>query len=112
MDKDRQPGIKFDGIILVKEDFWRDCNVPEDVEVKVNFEAGHIKMTDGYSVKLCSSAKYKKTLLKYGATIGTNATVVAGITIGRWAMIASGAVITKNVPDYALMAGVPAKQTG
>lgn len=55
---------------------------------------------------------YKKTLVKYGASIGANATIVCGHTIGKWAMIASGAVITKDVPDYALMAGVPAKQIG
>ncbi len=55
---------------------------------------------------------YKKTLVKYGASIGANATIVCGNTIGKWAMIASGAVVTKNVPDYALMAGVPARQIG
>lgn len=55
---------------------------------------------------------YKKTLVKYGASIGANATIVCGHTIGRWAMIASGAVVTRDVPDYAVMAGVPAKQIG
>lgn len=55
---------------------------------------------------------YKKTLVKYGASIGANATIVCGNTIGRWSMIASGAVVTKDVPNYALMAGVPAKQIG
>lgn len=58
------------------------------------------------------SAGYKKTLIKYGASIGANATIVCGHAVGRWAMIASGAVVTKDVPDYALMAGVPAKQMG
>ncbi len=58
------------------------------------------------------SVGYMKTLIKYGATVGANATIVCGNTIGRWAMIASGAVVTKDVPDYALMAGVPAKQIG
>lgn len=58
------------------------------------------------------SAGYKKTLVKYGASIGANATIVCGNTIGEWAMIASGAVVTKDVPAYALMAGVPAKQIG
>ncbi|MBU8915097.1 N-acetyltransferase [Bacillus sp. FJAT-29953] len=58
------------------------------------------------------SEGYKKTLVKYGASIGANATIVCGNTIGKWAMIASGAVVTKDVPDYALMAGVPAKQIG
>ncbi|MBS6519614.1 MAG: N-acetyltransferase [Clostridiales bacterium] len=58
------------------------------------------------------SVGYKKTLLKEGATVGANATIVCGHTIGKWAMIASGAVVTKDVPDYALMAGVPARQIG
>jgi UDP-2-acetamido-3-amino-2,3-dideoxy-glucuronate N-acetyltransferase len=58
------------------------------------------------------SQSYKKTLVKFGASIGANATIVCGNTIGRWAMVASGAVITKDVPNYALMAGVPAKQIG
>ena len=58
------------------------------------------------------SAGYKKTVLKDGATVGANATIVCGHTIGKWAMIAAGAVVTKDVPDYALMAGVPAKQIG
>ncbi|SER69581.1 UDP-2-acetamido-3-amino-2,3-dideoxy-glucuronate N-acetyltransferase [Gracilibacillus ureilyticus] len=58
------------------------------------------------------SAAYKKTLVKYGASIGANATIICGNTIGSWAMIASGAVVTKDVPDYALVAGVPAKQIG
>jgi UDP-2-acetamido-3-amino-2,3-dideoxy-glucuronate N-acetyltransferase len=58
------------------------------------------------------SAAYKKTLVKQGATIGANATIVCGHTIGRWALIASGSVVTRDVPDYAVMAGVPARQTG
>ncbi|MBU9675174.1 acetyltransferase [Planococcus sp. CP5-4] len=55
---------------------------------------------------------YKNTLVKYGASIGANATIVCGNVIGKWAMIASGAVVTKKVPDHALMAGIPAKQRG
>lgn len=55
---------------------------------------------------------YKKTIVKYGASIGANATIVCGNTIGEWSMIASGAVVTKSVLNYALMAGVPAKQIG
>ena len=58
------------------------------------------------------SAGYKKTLLKEGATVGANATIVCGHNIGLWAMIAAGAVVTKNVKDHALMAGVPARQIG
>jgi UDP-2-acetamido-3-amino-2,3-dideoxy-glucuronate N-acetyltransferase len=58
------------------------------------------------------NTKYKKTLVKTGASIGANATIVCGHIIGRWAMIAAGAVVTKNVPDYALMVGIPARQVG
>jgi UDP-2-acetamido-3-amino-2,3-dideoxy-glucuronate N-acetyltransferase len=57
--------------------------------------------------------QYLRTLVKRGASIGANATIVCGTTIGRYAFIAAGAVVTKGeVPDYALMAGVPAKRKG
>ena len=58
------------------------------------------------------AAGYKKTLVKEGASIGANATIVCGHTVGKWALIGSGAVVTKDVPDYALMLGVPAKRKG
>jgi UDP-2-acetamido-3-amino-2,3-dideoxy-glucuronate N-acetyltransferase len=56
--------------------------------------------------------QYAKTLVKQGATIGANATVVCGHTIGKFAFIGAGAVVTKDVPDYALIVGNPARQTG
>ena len=56
--------------------------------------------------------QYLKTLVKRGATIGANATVVCGHTIGEFAFIGAGAVVTKDVPPYALMVGNPARQTG
>jgi UDP-2-acetamido-3-amino-2,3-dideoxy-glucuronate N-acetyltransferase len=59
-----------------------------------------------------SSADYATTLVRYGASIGANATVVCGVTIGEWAFVAAGAVVTKDVPAYALMAGVPARRVG
>lgn len=55
---------------------------------------------------------YKKTLIREGASIGANATIVCGHIIGKYAMVAAGAVVTKDVPDYALVAGVPAKVVG
>jgi len=55
---------------------------------------------------------YEKTLVKRGASIGANATIVCGITIGRYAFIGAGAVVISDVPDYALMLGVPARQKG
>jgi len=55
---------------------------------------------------------YKRTLVQEGASIGANATIVCGNTIGRYAMVAASAVVTKNVPEYALVAGVPARVIG
>ena len=55
---------------------------------------------------------YEKTVIKRGATVGANATIVCGTTLGRYCFIAAGAVVTKDVPDYALMVGNPARQKG
>jgi UDP-2-acetamido-3-amino-2,3-dideoxy-glucuronate N-acetyltransferase len=56
--------------------------------------------------------EYKPTLVKKGATIGANSTIVCGLTIGRYALIAAGALVRKDVPDYAVVAGVPARHIG
>ena len=58
------------------------------------------------------SEGWMNTLVKYGATIGANATIVCGKTIGRHAMVGAGAVVTKDVPDHALVVGVPANMSG
>lgn len=57
-------------------------------------------------------AGYKKTLVKRGASIGANATIVCGHTVGEWALIGAGAVVTSDVPAHALMLGVPARRKG
>jgi UDP-2-acetamido-3-amino-2,3-dideoxy-glucuronate N-acetyltransferase len=56
--------------------------------------------------------EFLPTLVKRGATIGANATIICGVTIGRYALIGAGSVVTRDVPDFALMVGVPAKQKG
>ena len=56
--------------------------------------------------------EYEQTVVKEGVTVGANATIRCGITLGKHAFVAAGAVVTKDVPDHALMAGVPAQQTG
>lgn len=56
--------------------------------------------------------EYRDTLVKRGATLGANCTIVCGSTIGQYAFIGAGSVVNRNVPDYALMVGVPAKQIG
>jgi UDP-2-acetamido-3-amino-2,3-dideoxy-glucuronate N-acetyltransferase len=56
--------------------------------------------------------EYKATVVRHGATIGANATVVCGHTIGEYAFIGAGAVVTRDVPSYALMVGTPARRVG
>ncbi|MEM7387323.1 MAG: acyltransferase [Verrucomicrobiota bacterium] len=55
---------------------------------------------------------YEKTLIRRGASVGANATIVCGVTLGRYAFVAAGAVVTKSVPDYGFIVGVPGKQRG
>lgn len=64
------------------------------------------------SAKKPEDWKLSKTLVKTGAALGANATIVCGITIGKWAMVGSGAVVTHNVPDHALVLGNPARIAG
>jgi UDP-2-acetamido-3-amino-2,3-dideoxy-glucuronate N-acetyltransferase len=56
--------------------------------------------------------EYKKTIIKKGATIGANATIVCGVTVGEYALIGAGSVVTRDVPDYALVYGNPARVWG
>jgi len=56
--------------------------------------------------------EYRDTLIKQGATLGANCTIICGVTVGEYAFIGAGAVVNKDVPAYALMVGVPAKQIG
>jgi UDP-2-acetamido-3-amino-2,3-dideoxy-glucuronate N-acetyltransferase len=56
--------------------------------------------------------QYRRTLIQRGATIGANATIVCGVTVGQYAFVAAGAVVNRDVPAFALVAGVPARQSG
>lgn len=70
--------------------------------------------TNVYNPRSAVSRKneYRNTLVKRGATLGANCTIVCGVEVGEYAFIGAGSVINKNVPDYALMVGVPARQIG
>ena len=71
---------------------------PNDLTPRATFPKGH--------------ENYKKTIIGKGASIGANATIVCGHNLGKYSMVAAGAVVTKDVPDYALVAGVPAQIIG
>ncbi len=119
----------------------RDCSLGQNVNVGNNVRIGnHVKIQNNVSVYegveledfvFCGPSMtftnildprckypqrggehYKKTLVREGASIGANVTIVCGNTIGRHAFIAAGAVVTKDVPDYAMMVGVPARRDG
>ena len=62
--------------------------------------------------QIARQSLYEETVIRRGATIGANATIICGTTLGRYCFIAAGAVVTADVPDYALMVGVPARQNG
>jgi acetyltransferase-like isoleucine patch superfamily enzyme len=64
------------------------------------------------SLKAASDWELQGTLVKYGAAVGSRSVVLPGLTIGRWALVAAGSVVTKDVPDHAIVAGNPARQRG
>lgn len=97
------------------------CKVQNNVSVydNVTLEDGvfcgpSMVFTNVYNPRALVERKneYRNTLVKKGATLGANCTVVCGTTVGEYAFVGAGAVINKDVPAYALMVGVPAKQVG
>ena len=97
------------------------CKIQNNVSVYDNvmleddvFCGPSMVFTNVYNPRSAVSRKseYRDTLVRQGATLGANCTVVCGVTIGRYAFIGAGAVVNKDVPDYALMVGVPARQIG
>jgi UDP-2-acetamido-3-amino-2,3-dideoxy-glucuronate N-acetyltransferase len=113
--------------------FGQNCNVANDVVIGANVKVqnnvsiytGTVIEDDVFLGPSCvltnvtnprsqvnRHSLYEKTLLRRGCSIGANATIVCGITIGRYAFIGAGAVVAKDVPDYALMVGVPARRVG
>lgn len=97
------------------------CKIQNNVSVydNVHLEEGvfcgpSMVFTNVYNPRSLIERKdeYRDTLVKKGATLGANCTIVCGVTIGAFAFVGAGAVINKDVPAYALMVGVPAKQVG
>lgn len=89
----------YEGVELEDDVFCGpSCVFTNDLTPRAKYPKGH--------------ANYKKTLIKQGASIGANATIVCGHTISEWALVGAGAVVTSDVPTHALMLGVPARRKG
>ncbi|MET3134744.1 UDP-2-acetamido-3-amino-2,3-dideoxy-glucuronate N-acetyltransferase [Oxalobacteraceae bacterium GrIS 1.11] len=104
-----------------------DVNIGDNVKIQNNvsvYDAVTIEddvfcgpsmvFTNVYNPRSAVTRKdeYRKTLIRRGATLGANCTIVCGSTVGAYAFVGAGAVINRDVPDFALMAGVPARQIG
>ena len=98
-----------------------DCKIQNNVSVydDVTLENGvfcgpSMVFTNVYNPRsfVDRKSEYMPTLIKTGATLGANCTIVCGITVGKFAFVGAGSVVNKDVPDYALMVGVPARQIG
>jgi UDP-2-acetamido-3-amino-2,3-dideoxy-glucuronate N-acetyltransferase len=98
-----------------------NCKIQNNVSVydNVQLEEGvfcgpSMVFTNVYNPRSLIERKdqYKDTLVKKGATLGANCTIVCGVTVGEFAFVGAGAVVNKDIPAYALVVGVPAKQIG
>src|SRR5436853_3930516 len=123
--------------VMPNSKIGRGCNIGQNVVISPDVKIGdNVKLQNNVSVytgveleddvfcgpscvftnvinprsQIIRHSQYQRTLVRRGATLGANSTIVCGATIGRYAFIAAGAVVRGDVPDYALMAGVPAKR--
>lgn len=105
------PGVKIGNNVKIQNNVsvYTGCELEDDVFCGPSMVFTNVINPRSHIVR---RDEYKPTLVKRGASLGANSTVVCGITIGRYAFLAAGAVANRDVPDYALMAGVPARQIG
>ena len=105
------PNVKIGNGVRIQN----NVSVYEGVEIEDNVFLGpSCVFTNVLMPRLDRPAqgKYERTLVREGASLGANCTIVCGHTVGRHALVGAGAVVTKDVPDYAIVAGVPAKIIG
>ncbi len=125
--------------VMAKSHVGKDCNIGQNVLVSPDVTIGNnVKIQNNVSLYtgvhleddvFCGpsmvftnvinprshvnrKSEYQRTLVKRGATLGANSTIVCGVTIGKYAFVGAGAVVTKDIPDHALVVGVPARQIG
>jgi acetyltransferase-like isoleucine patch superfamily enzyme len=102
-----ESGVTIGNRVTVKNgiSIWDGVTIEDDV-----FLGPYCVLTnDMFPRSKAHFAEYSKTLIKKGASIGANATILCGITLGKYCMVGAGAVVTKSIPDFALVAGSPAR---
>ena len=102
-----ESGVTIGNRVTIKNGIsvWDGVTIEDDVFLGPNC----VFTNDMFPRSKAHRGDYMKTLIKHGASIGANATILCGITLGKYCMIGAGAVVTKSVPDYALVAGNPAR---
>jgi UDP-2-acetamido-3-amino-2,3-dideoxy-glucuronate N-acetyltransferase len=100
------PGVKIGDNVRVQNgvSIFRGCYIHDNVFIGPN-----VTFTNVVYPKIFRSATYSDTVIKEGATLGANCTIIAGVTIGKHAFVGAGSVVTHDVPDYALVVGNPAR---
>jgi len=102
-----ESGVTIGNRVTIKNGIsvWEGLTIEDDVFLGPNC----VFTNDMFPRSKAHHQEYEKTLLKKGASIGANATILCGITLGRYCLIGAGAVVTKDVPDFACVIGNPAK---
>lgn len=102
-----ESGVTIGNRVTIKNGIsvWDGVTIEDDVFLGPNC----VFTNDMFPRSKAHRGDYMRTLIRQGASIGANATILCGITLGRYCMIGAGAVVTKSVPDYALVAGNPAR---
>jgi len=117
----RNVSLGQNGFVGNRVEIGDNCKIQNNVSIYDNvvleegvFCGPSMVFTNVYNPRALIERKseYRDTLVRKGGTLGANCTIVCGVTVGAFAFVAAGAVITHDVPDFALMAGVPARQIG
>jgi len=104
-------GVRIGSGVTVKDNvaLYEGVQIEDDVFIGPNAVFTNVKTPRAF---ISRREEYQPTVISLGATIGANATIVCGVRVGQYALVGAGSVITKDVPDFGLMAGNPARQVG